>query len=114
MCQSELRGLGAVHAKLAERGGGLLAISVDPPARANQVVQNNHLPFPILCDESREVTAAFGVLHKHGSPTKEDIPLPAMFLVARDGVVLWRRVATMIQDRPDPGEIIHAIEQHVR
>ena len=110
MCQSELRGFGAVHSKLAEKGGGVMAISVDPPVRAAQVVKNNKLPFPVLCDESRTAARAFGVLHEKGGPAKEDVPLPAMFLIDRDGRVLWRRVATMMQDRPDPQDVLRAVE----
>jgi peroxiredoxin len=96
---------------LAERGGGVLAISVDPPANAKRVVETNKLPFPILCDESRDATDKFGVLHKRGGPQGQDIPLPAMFLVSRDGEVIWERVARRVQDRPAPSEIIRAIEE---
>jgi peroxiredoxin len=113
MCQSELRGLGAVHARLAEKGGGVLAISVDPPAKAKRVVEANKLPFLILCDESRDATDLFGVLHRGGGPEGQDIPLPAMFLVARDGSIVWRRVAQRVQDRPSPAEVLEAIEANL-
>jgi peroxiredoxin len=92
----------------------LLAISVDPPARARRVVENNKLAFPILCDESREATRAFGVLHEKGSPEGQDIPLPAMFLIDREGRIRWKRVAGLIQDRPDPQEVIRSIEGALR
>ena len=92
----------------------MLAISVDPPNRAAQVVEKNHLPFPVLCDESREVTRAFGVVHEHGGPASKDVPLPAMFLLGTDGVVRWQRVATMAQDRPDPNEVLKIIDTTLR
>lgn len=114
MCQSELRGLGAVHAKLREKGGRVLAISVDPPSKAKKVVESNKLPFSILCDESRDATNAFGVLHRRGGPERQDVPLPSMFLVDRDGSVVWMRVAHLVQDRPSPEDVLAAIEKSIR
>ena len=82
--------------------------------KAKRVVESNKLPFPILCDESRDVTDKFGVLHRGGGPEGQDIPMPAMFLLARDGNIVWRRVARLVQDRPSPDEVLQAIEQNVR
>src|SRR5262245_58338904 len=107
---AELRGLGAVHEELARRGGMLLAISVDPPDRNRIVVEKNTLPFPILADVDRAVTRAYGVVHEKGGPDGSDVPLPAQFLIDRDGKVAWRRVATKIHDRPDPAEV----QRHIR
>lgn len=109
MCQIELRGLGDVHQELRKRGGTVLAISVDPPDKARTVVENNKLAFPILCDESREVTKAYGLLHPGGSPDGKDVPVPAHLLLDRSGIVVWEHVAKRIQDRPDPAVVIEAV-----
>lgn len=87
----------------------MMAVSVDPPERNREVMDNAKLAFPILADESRAATRAFGVLHARGSPSGTDIPVPSMFLIDRDGVIAWERIAEAVQDRPDPREVIAAI-----
>lgn len=99
---------------MKKNGGHLVAASVDPPARAREVMSKAHLSFPILADESRAATKAFGVLHVKGSPKGEDIPMPSMFLLNRDGKIIWERVAKAVQDRPDPLDVIEAIRSALR
>jgi hypothetical protein len=33
-------------------------------------------------------------------------------LIDREGKILWRRKAAAVADRPDPGEITAAIDEH--
>lgn len=106
---SELRGLGAVHDELQRRGGRLLAVSVDPPAQSREVVRRLRLRFAILSDAERRVTQDYGVLHVGGGEHGDDIALPAMFLLDREGWIVWRRIAARIQDRPDPQSVIEII-----
>lgn len=87
----------------------MMAVSVDPPEKNREVMDKAKLAFPILADESRAATRAFGVLHEKGSPNSADIPVPSMFLIDREGVITWERVAKAVQDRPDPQEVIAAV-----
>ena len=102
---SELRGLGAVHEELKQRGGQVLAIAVDPPELARGVVEKHKLDFRILCDTEAEVIQAYGLVHSGGGPGGSDIAIPASVLIDRNGVIVWKRVATRAQDRPNPHEI---------
>lgn len=109
---SELRGLGAVHNAMKALGGRLVAISVDPPEKSREVIRRNALPFAILSDADATVIRNYGVVHTGGGERGEDIAIPALFLVDRDGRIVWRRVAVRIQDRPDPQEIIAVIRSN--
>lgn len=100
-----------MQAALEKRGGRVLAISVDPPAKSKSVVERNRLPFPILADENREVIGNYGVRHRGGGPNGSDIAIPASFLIERDGVVIWRHVSELVQDRPDPALILSWVEK---
>jgi thioredoxin-dependent peroxiredoxin len=86
---------------LARRGGGILAVSVDPPEQSRRVVAKNNLPFPILADPQREVVRAYGVLHAGGGPGGADIALPAHFLIDQAGRVRWSFVSLRPPDRPE-------------
>ena len=87
----------------------MFAASVDAPDKARDVMTKAKLAFPVLADESRAATQAFGVLHAQGSPEGKDVPIPSMFLINRDGKIIWQRVAKAVQDRPDPEDVIVAI-----
>ena len=106
---SELRGLGEVNAELQRQGGRLLAVAVDQPAQARRVVQRNNLDFAILCDTDRSIAQAYGVLHQDAGPGGLGIALPANILIDRTGRIVWKRVATRIQDRPHPNEGLQAV-----
>lgn len=102
---TELVGLRAVNEELQRRGGRVLAVSVDPPSRSREVVQNRKLGFSILADESGDTLRKYGLLHEGGGPGKKDVALPAHVLVARDRQILWKRQSARVQDRPNPEDL---------
>jgi peroxiredoxin len=87
----------------------VLAISVDPPEESSRVVYEDSLPFAILSDADRQVTARYGLLHAGGGPTG-DVPVPTQLLVRSDGAIAWRHVASSITDRAYPSETLAAVE----
>jgi len=87
-----------------------MAVSVDPPEQAKQLVRKLDLKFPILCDTKRELIRTLGLAHEGGCPDELDVPVPAHFLLDRSGKVLWRYRSKMVQDRPDPRDIVDVIE----
>ncbi len=112
-CLSELRGLGAITADLQALGVRTLAISVDPPAQSRRVVERQHLPFPILADEQRQVIRALGLLHAGGAPNGDDIALPALILLDPGGRIRWRYVADRIQNRLDEQRVLVTIREQL-
>ncbi len=109
VCQAELRGLGAVNDALIQRGGRVLAVAVDPPAKSRRVVKNNALQFSILSDADRSVIEAYGLVHAGGAPDGGDIAIPAHVLIDRDGRIAWRHVAQRVTLRPRVEDILAAI-----
>ena len=114
MCQSELRGLGAIHEELKQLGVQVLAISVDPPEDARRLSARQSLSFPILCDTKREVVKAYGLLHKEGGPHGSDIAIPAHVLIDQDGRIVSRYVSERSQDRLRPDNVLAAAHRLVR
>ena len=106
----ELRGLGVVNEELQRRQGRLLAISVDPPKKSLRVVRKQGLGFSILSDEDRKVIREYGIVHEGGGPNGGDIAVPAMFLIDRDGKLVWFHRAVRITDRALPSEVLKIIQ----
>lgn len=88
----------------------MLAISVDAPKQSLAVVRKQHLAFSILSDEDGKVIREYGILHKGGGPNGTDIAVPAMFLIDRDGKLVWTHKAKRITDRPNPRDVLKAIQ----
>jgi peroxiredoxin len=108
-CQAELRGLGAINEDLASLGVKLVAVSVDSPEQARNVVQRWGLPFPILADEEGRLIRAFGLLHRGGGPDGNDIALPAHVLIDTERRVRWNYVADRIQNRLAPEQVVERV-----
>jgi peroxiredoxin len=87
---------------------------VDPPTDARRVVEDNRLGFPILCDTTREVVRAYGLLHEGGGPGGSDIAVPAHVLIDSDGRIVSRFVSRRIQDRMHPGDVMASIRRLAR
>lgn len=98
-----------VDSALKQRGGRLLAVSVDAPADSRRVVAELALPFPILSDAERALIRAYGLVHAGGGLEGEDIAVPAQLLVAPDGTVVWKHVAARITDRVNPARTLEAL-----
>ncbi len=111
MCVAELVGLRDVADELKRRGGQLIAVSVDRPEESADVVNRQHLPFPILADTDRTVIKSYGLVHHGGGPKHDDIAIPAHMLIERGGQIAWRHVAHRFQDRPYPSTILQEIEK---
>ncbi len=108
-CRAELRGLAGIEPALTAAGVRLLVVSVDPPATSLRVAERDDLALTFLSDPDARTIREYGVLHAGGGAKGEDIALPAMFLVAPDGRIVWRRVAGRTQDRPAPAEVLQTV-----
>ncbi len=111
-CRSELPGLGGVQKELVQRGGGLLAVSVDSPEQSKRVVESQQLSFKILSDPGARVIREYGLLFKGMGLVDTGIAIPAQFLLDRDRRILWRHVATRVPDRADPEDVLQAVHKH--
>jgi peroxiredoxin len=77
--------------------------------RGKEHVENHKYPFPLLFDETRKVTRAYGVYHGLGIDAY-NIAHPATFVVGRDGKICWIAVSPSQRERPPIQEVLSAIE----
>jgi peroxiredoxin Q/BCP len=81
-CTAECRSLGASHAALRGFNVQQFAASVDSPRTNAEFAASLSLPYPILCDETKETARAYGVLTASGFTSRWT------FYIGSDGRIL--------------------------
>ncbi len=128
-CNMELQALQEALPAMRELGARLVAISPQLPANSRKALRQNALEFPILSDSHNEVAAAFGLrfslpdyLVQLYQSLKNDLPafngdpgwtlpMPARYVIGRDGVIVYAEVNPDYTRRPDPSDMLPAIRQ---
>ncbi|MDR6583867.1 alkyl hydroperoxide reductase [Herbaspirillum sp. BH-1] len=128
-CNMELQALQEALPAMRELGASLVAISPQLPANSRKALRQNALEFPILSDSHNEVAAAFGLrftlpdyLVQLYQSLKNDLPafngdpgwtlpMPARYVIGRDGVIVYAEVNPDYTRRPDPSDMLPALRQ---
>lgn len=80
---------------IKDTGAELIAISADPVVDAQRAAVEMKLSYPILSDPSKGMITSWGVLHP-----QEGIARPAMFIVNKQGRIVWKYIGADANDRP--------------
>ena len=80
-------------------------MTADPIADAQKAAVEMKLAYPILSDTSRTAITTWGVLH----PT-EGIARPSMFLVNKEGKIVWKYIGTDASDRPPIATVLRQLQ----
>jgi peroxiredoxin len=125
-CVTELETWRDLYGQLRERG--LLLAAVGPQVeRQSDFMANQHgLPFPVLSDPGNKVAEQFGLVWKvppylqtyyrsilvnipfvNGDDSWR-LPLPATYVIARDGRVVFSEAHADFRVRPEPEDVISA------
>lgn len=130
-CNMELQALEAAKPSFDRLGATLVAISPQTPPNSRKSVRQNKLSFPILSDTRGEVGAAFGLRFqlpdylielykglKNDLPTFNDdpswtLPMPARYVIGQDATILYAEVNPDYTRRPEPEELLPALEKAV-
>ena len=82
----------------------MIAVSADPPASGQKVASELNLTYPILSDTFRNFIKQYGVLH----PT-EGIARPSMFVVNKEGRIVWKYIGAEASDRPPISTVLQQL-----
>lgn len=129
-CNIDLQALQAALPEIEKRGARVVAISPQTAANSRRSQRENKLTFAILSDPGNEVAAAFGLRFKlpdyladlYKNVFKNDLavvngdqswtlPMPARFVIAQDGTILYAEVNPDYTRRPDPEELVPALQK---
>lgn len=128
-CNMELQALQTALPDIREAGGQVVAISPQVASNSRKSVRQNELEFPILSDTHNDVAASFGLrfelpdylvelyqslkndLPAFNGDASWTLPMPARYVIAPDGTIVYAEVNPDYTQRPDPAELLPSLRQ---
>ncbi len=127
-CNLELKAYQYELETVRSLGAELVAISPETPDRAEATAAKNEISYPVLTDPQNSLAEALGIVftlppeleklyemfgnnlpEAHGEAGWR-LPIPATYVVGRDGVIAFASVARDYRTRAEPAEAIVALE----
>jgi peroxiredoxin len=128
-CNVQVRGLQAILPRLRELGASLVAISPQAADHSLTLTEKHELTFPVLSDLDQDVIRAYRVQFTlagdledlqvnvfQNDPANQNadhtrsLPVPATFVIDRDGIVRAAFVSADWRYRPEPSDIVAVLE----
>lgn len=94
--------LQANYADFKAHNTEVLALAAQDVARANTMAQIVQPSFPILADPDHAVADAYGVFNLLG----DGVDTPSIFIIDKDGRIVWSYIGKDVTDRPVSAQII--------
>ena len=126
-CMTELETWRDLYGRLREQGALMVAIGPQNERQSDFMVGHHGLPFPVLSDPDNAVAEQFGLAYTvpdfyrayyrsilvnipfvNGDETWR-LPLPATYVIARDGRVVFAEAHADFRVRPDPEEALQML-----
>ncbi|SFJ53876.1 peroxiredoxin-like family protein [Olleya namhaensis] len=129
-CNLQLRALQAKLSTIKALCATLVAISPEVPDGSLTKNEINDMEFIVLSDQDARIATQYGVawevpeflmehmrvdrnldLKKINNGNSSILPIPATFIIAKDGIVKWNYVNVDYRTRSEPDEIIEALKK---
>jgi len=126
-CVTELETWRDLYGRLREMGALLVAVSPETQRQSDFAIQQHGLPFPLLYDREAKLAEQFGLVytvpeyHQQylrsvlvnlpflNGESSWRLPLPATYVIGRDGRVLFAEAHADFRVRPEPEEAVASI-----
>lgn len=130
-CNTHLGQIAKAEPQLVELGYQVLAVSPDRPEALRQSVDKGPYGYQLLSDSNMELTKAFGLAFRVDDPTLENyrgfgidlerasgrdhhlLPVPAVYIIDKDGVIRFAHWNADYKDRLDPSALLKAAKEAV-
>lgn len=89
----------------------IAAVSTDLPAQSLRLSKTRGLEFPLLSDPGLDGIDAFGLRHSGAAMDGGDIARPAVFILDREGRVVWRHITDNWRVRVRPETILDELRR---
>ncbi|WP_067479070.1 peroxiredoxin-like family protein [Actinomadura hibisca] len=127
-CNIALRSLQQHHAEITARGARLVAVSPQIPDESLSLAEKHELAFDVLsdlgCDTAKQYGLAFDLpddlatvykklgidLHHSNAGHARTLPLPATYVIDREGTIRWAFITTDYTTRAEPTDILKALD----
>ncbi len=123
-CVGQLEAMNQIFPSLEEAGASLVAISPQTVQQSFFMVDQHKLRFPLLSDAGNKIARQFGLVYRvpeaqqsiyrrsfvnlpfaNGDDSWE-LPIPGVFILDRDGTVLYASANEDYTERPEPADIL--------
>jgi len=124
-CNLELKAFQDVLPQIKAAGACMVAISPEKPDDTLSTAEKNALAFEVLSDVGQKVGRAFGLVYEftdelrgayqgfdrdipalNGTPGEWALPVPATYIVDRDGTIIYACANVDYRDRADPRDVV--------
>lgn len=128
-CNLQLRAMYSRLDEIHSLGAQLVAISPEVPDESLSKTEIDDMTFPVLSDQDAKVAQQFGVawevpevilqhmrndrnldLSDINNGNGSVLPIPATFIIDRDGIVQWRFIEVDYRMRAEPDDIIAVLK----
>jgi peroxiredoxin len=127
-CNLELRALQKALPDITRLGAKLVAVSPQTPDESLSTAEKNELAFSVLSDVGSATAKSFGIAYdlaeelrpiyarfSHALPEKNGdeswmLPIPATYVIDRDGTIALAFVDVDYRNRLEPAEILSALQ----
>jgi peroxiredoxin len=128
-CVGQMEALSLVLPEIEQAGATLVAISPQTVRQSFFMHDQHRLRFPLLSDSGNEVARQFGLTYRVNEEQESvyrrafvnvpfangdeswELPVPATFIVERDGTVLYASANEDYTERPEPADIVDALRR---
>jgi peroxiredoxin len=127
-CVGQMEAMSSIASQIAAAGASIVAISAQTQKQAFFMHDQHRLKFPLLVDAHNNLARQFGLVYRvpeeqqalysrtfvnlpfaNGDPSWE-LPIPAIFVVERDGTIVFASANEDYTERTEPLEILSAVE----
>ena len=123
-CNLDLKALEEVAADIRATGASLVAISQQTAPNSRKSQRDNKLSYPILGDKGGELADVFGIRWKSpeqlqtiykqlgadltafNGESSWTLPMPARYVIDRDGTIVYSEVNPDYTHRPEPTDLL--------
>jgi peroxiredoxin len=135
-CVGQMEAMNLILPQIDRAGATLIAISPQTVKQSFFMHDQHKLRFPLLSDPGNEIARQFGLTYRvneeqqgvyrrafvnlpfangdSGGNESWELPIPATYILERDGTVLYASANEDYTERPEPREILQALNAHLR
>ncbi len=131
-CVAQMEAMSSVAVEIAKAEAAMVAVSPQTARQAFFMHDQHKLAFPLLIDAHNEIARQFGLVYRvpeeqralysrtfvnlpfANGDSSWELPIPATYVIDRDGVVLFASVNEDYTDRVEPLEIVEAVREYQR
>jgi peroxiredoxin len=126
-CVAQLEAMNEVAGQIRQASAELIAISPQKVHQCSLMRDQHHLTFQLLSDAGNDVARQFGLVYRVSEAQQKiysrtftnlpflngdsswELPIPATFVIERNGCIAWASASADYTERPEPAEILRIV-----